>query len=109
MTQLALDLSPLVTPDYEPDATIQERYEAWIAANSWVLEAMEKLVARWLCSGHARVGMKQMWEVVRWQYGETTGSTFKANNDFTSRVARDLLARHPEWADAIETRALRAA
>ena len=107
MTQMTLDLSPLVTPDYAPEATIAERWEAWKSVNPWVLPTLESLVADWLAAGHKRVGLKQMWEVLRWRYGQTTGDTFKVNNDFTSRASRDLLELHPEWADAIETRCLR--
>jgi len=107
--QLALDLAPLVTPDYAPDLTIQQRFDAWIEANPWVLTTAERLVADWLAAGHSRVGIKQVWEVIRWSYGQTTGDTFKANNDFTSRVARRLIDLHPEWSEAIETRTLRAA
>ena len=107
--QPALDLAPLAEPTFETKPTIQERYEAWMALNPWVLTAMERLVEDWLAAGHARVGIKQMWEVVRHQYGRTYGDTFKANNDYTSRVARDLIDRHPDWEDAIETRRLRAA
>lgn len=106
-TQLAFDLAPLVTPDYEPEATIQERFEAWIAANQWVMPTLERLVADWLAAGHSRVGIKSAWETLRWQYGTTTGDAFKANNSFTSRAARLLIERHPEWASAIETRELR--
>ena len=104
-----LDLSPLVIPDHEPEATIAERYSAWIAANPWVLDAMERLIADWLDAGHKRAGIKQFWEVLRWEYGRTQGNEFKANNDYTSRISRDLIARHPDWQAAIETRALRAA
>lgn len=107
--QLALDLAPLVTPSYAPTATISERYETWKAANPWVLPTLERLVSEWLAAGHNRVGMKAVWEVLRWQYGKTTGEQFKANNDFTSRAARDLIERNPEWADAFELRELRAA
>jgi len=107
--QLSFDLADLITPQYAPEATIQERYSAWIAANPWVLDAMEHLIGAWLAAGHKRAGVKQAWEVLRWQYGRTTGDTFKANNTWTSRVARDLLARHPEWSEYIETRELRAA
>jgi hypothetical protein len=107
-TQLALlPLAPLVTPDHEPTATIQEQYEAWITENPWVLPLVESLVSSWLARGHKRVGIKQVWEVIRWQYGATTGDVFKANNNYTSRVARDLIAKHPEWAEAIQTRELR--
>src|SRR5690348_6374787 len=88
-----LPIVGLVEPDYEPDLTIQQRYELWIAANAWVLDAIESLIDRWLAAGHKRVGIKQMWEVIRFEYGATTGDRFRANNTFTSRVARDLLER----------------
>jgi len=107
--QLALDLSPLVQPTYEPTMSIAERWESWKAANPWVMSTLERLVQQWLDAGHHRVGMKAIWEVLRFQYGTTTGDRFKANNDFTSRAARDLITLHPEWADAFELRELRAA
>ena len=107
--QLTFEFAELVTPDHAPEATIQQKYDAWAAANPWVLRTLERLVADWLAAGHSRCGLKQMWEVIRWQYGVTTGSPFRADNDFTSRAARALLDLHPEWASAIETRALRAA
>ena len=109
MSDTLFDIAPLIAPDYEPELTIQERWEAWSVANPWVMQRLEALVAEWLAAGHSRVGIKQMWEVLRHQYGVTTGDRFKCNNDFTSRAARDLIDRHPEWAAAIETRALRAA
>ncbi len=109
MTAALFDLAPLVTPEPDRTLTTQERYEAWIAANPWVLDVAERLAARYLAAGRKRIGAKQIWEVIRYEYGATTGDPFKANNNFTSRVARDLIARHPEWSDAIETRVLRAA
>lgn len=107
--QLALELEPLTVPTYAPDLTIQQRFDLWIAENKWVIPTIELLIRRWLDAGHERVGMKQVWEVLRWQYGMTVGDTFKANNSYTSRCARLILERHPEWAGAIETRNLRAA
>lgn len=109
--QLALDLSPLVVPAHEPEATIQDRFEQFHDANPWIYTALESLTAGWLAKGHARVGVKQMFEVIRWQYGLATSGDrgFRMNNDFTSRYARLLVEAHPEWAAAIETRTLRAA
>jgi len=104
-----LELFPIVEPTYEPEATIQQRFDAWVAANPWVIPTVERLIADWLAAGHRRASLKQVWEVIRYEYGRTTGDRFKANNDFTSRAARLILARHPEWRDAIETRELRAA
>jgi len=108
-TQAELDLHPLVHVEHDHDATIQERFDAWTAANPWVMQTLERMVSDWLAAGHTRVGVKQCWEVIRWSYGTTTGDTFKANNNFTSRAARALIDAHPEWADAINVRELRAA
>ncbi|HKY57631.1 MAG TPA: hypothetical protein VJL80_06305 [Aeromicrobium sp.] len=108
--QLAFDLAPLVHAEPDSTLTIQQRFERFHADNPWVYSALESLTADWLTRGHRRVGIKQMFEVVRWQYGRSTsGDSFKVNNDFTSRYARALLDAHPEWADAIEVRELRAA
>jgi hypothetical protein len=106
--QLALDLTPLTVPTYEPEATIQQRFEQWEAENPWVMRTLEHLVDAWLSAGHSRVGIKSCWEQIRWQYGVTTGDTFKANNSYTSRAARLLIQRRPDLAAAIETRELRA-
>lgn len=107
--QLPIDLAPIVVPTYEAHLTIQQRWELWEAANPWVVPTIERLIANWLAAGHKRASLKQVWEVIRYQYGTTVGDRLKANNDFTSRAARTVLERHPEWADCIETRELRAA
>ena len=106
---MTLDLVPLVVPDYTPDLTIQQRFDAWIEVNAWIIPTVERLITEWLAAGHSKVGIKSLWETIRWQYGVTTGDKFRANNDFTSRVARLVIERNPLLADAIETRTLRAA
>lgn len=111
MTEPLFSTATLVHSDADADLSIAERFELFHANNPWVFEALEALTADWLARGHRRVGVKQMFEVIRWQYGrETSGDQgFRCNNDFTSRYARLLIERHPEWDDAIETRRLRAA
>lgn len=104
------DIQPLVRPECDPSLTIQERFDAFHAANPWVLTALEALIADWLAHDNAKVGIKQMFEVIRWRYGRaTTDTSFRLNNNWTSRYARLALDLHPEWAHAIETRVLRAA
>lgn len=108
--QPTLPIAGLVEVATEPEMSIQERFDAFHAANPWVADSLEALVADWLANDNSRVGMKQMVEVVRWEYGRRTkGDEFRLNNNYTSRYARLLIARHPEWADAIEVRELRAA
>lgn len=108
--QLALDLEPLAHPLHDPEATIQERFEAFHAANPWVYGAFERLTADWVTHGRSRIGIGMLTEVLRWQYNRTTvGDPFKINNDYRSRYVRLLIDHHPEWADVFETRALKAA
>lgn len=112
MDELTLfDTAVLVSPDALPaSATIQDRFEAFHAANPWVCDALERLTQDMLDRGHQRVGVKCLIEVIRWQYErQTVGSRWRLNNVFTSRYARLLLERHPEWDGVFEVRGLRAA
>ncbi len=109
-TDTLFDLAPLAVVEYEPNATIAERFTAFHDANGWVLTALEDLTRDWLAHGHHKVGIGALVEVVRWQYGRATqGDPFRINNDFWSRYSRLIVQRHPEWADVFETRSLRAA
>lgn len=109
MTQLALDLHPLITPDHEPESTIAERFDAFHERNPHVADALEALADQWLLL-HDRVGMKALFERLRWESGiQTAGDVWRLNNSFTALYGRLLISRRPEWADAINTRELRAA
>ena len=107
--QLELEIADLVTPDYAPEATIQERYEAWRDANPWVIPAIARLLDEWSDNGGRKVGVKSAAEVIRWRYQAVTrdAAGFKINNSYVSRVARDVIARFPHLASVIETRELR--
>lgn len=107
---LALDLSPLTEPTYEAEATIQQRYEQWRDANEWILPALARLLDDWSAHGSRRVGVKAATEWLRFFYArQIQSSDFRVNNSYTSRLARDLIARYPHLAAVIETRELRAA
>ena len=108
--QLALDLSPLTLPDYEPELTIAERFALFHAANPQVADLLEHLAREWFAAGHAKVGVKALAERARWESGlSTSGSLWKINNSFVSHYARLLIERNPQWADRINLRELRAA
>ena len=109
--QLALHMPELIEPTYDTEATIAERFAAFHSLNPWVADALETLAADWLAHGNKRVGVKALIEILRWSHGrQTTGDQgFALNNSLTSRYARLLLDRHPEWAEAISVRELRAA
>lgn len=103
-TQLELTFADLVTPDYEPEATLAERFQTFHESNPHVADALEALAAQWLAR-HERVGMKALWERLRWESGiRTDGKPYALNNNWPSFYARLLIARRPEWVDRIQTR-----
>jgi hypothetical protein len=105
-----LGLGPNDPLPFPTDDTLQARFEAFHAENPWVLERLEHLTGEWLRTGHDRLGIGMLFEVLRWQHRlDTRGDKFKLNNSLRSRYARALIDRHPEWVDVIETRELRAA
>ncbi len=109
MTDTLFDLQPLVPPEHEPEATIEERFAAFHAANPHVADALEALAAQWFAAGHRKVGVKALVERLRWESGvQTHGDVYRINNSLVSHYARLLIARRPEWAEQIETRTLRA-
>jgi hypothetical protein len=110
MSQLTLTLAPIVEPTYEPEATIQQRYEQWRDLNPWVLPWMARRAEEWVAAGGRRVSVKHLAEVLRASYFEVVRTdNFRVNNNVTSRLARDLIDRYPHLAECIETRVLRAA
>lgn len=108
--QLELDLQPLTQPDYAPELTIDERFDAFHSANPWVLQALIDLAEDWSNHGGRRIGVKGLVETLRWHHVRATrGDTFKVNNTLVSRYARRIIAERPHLASVIETRELRAA
>lgn len=90
------------------DQTIQERFEAFHAANPWVLEALERLTRRYLQGRRRKLGIKMLFELVRWHYAIETDDFdgFKLNNNYTSRYVRLMVERNPMWQDLFQTREL---
>lgn len=105
MTQLALDLADLVTPDYEPEASLADRFAAFHGANPHIADVFESLIEQWLVAGNERVGMKAVAEVLRWEAGlRMPGEAWAINNSYIAFYAREMLRRRPEWSDRIQTR-----
>jgi hypothetical protein len=107
--QLELPIGPLVEPDYSADLSIAERFAMFHDANPHVADALERLAEQWLVR-HDHVGMKALYERLRWESGiRTEGDAYRLNNVYTAHYARLLIERRPEWVDAFRLRELRAA
>lgn len=94
----------------DDDRTVQAQFEQFHQDNPDVFLKLEQLTADWLAH-QPTVGMKMLWEVLRWQTTTAVShvSGPKFNNNYTSRYARLILEKHPEWVGRIRVRELRAA
>lgn len=118
MTVQQMDLQPSLFDGDPPTVvecsvagSIQERFENFHRANSWVFTAIERLVAQYAATGRERIGIRMIWEVIRWSYAMRTTdptSEFRTNDHYHSRYVRLLIERHPEWEHLFELRRLRA-
>jgi hypothetical protein len=107
--ELGLHLAPLIHPGRK--ANIQGTFEAFHAANPWVMDSLVMLAREHRGAGHKRVGIGLLFEVLRWRYDiEVRGdSPWRMNNDLRSRYARLISSTVPDLTDAFELRELRAA
>jgi hypothetical protein len=95
-----------------PRKSIEQRFLAFHAANPHVLAELLKLARRAKGRGVSRIGIRMLWEVLRWQLTVETydpaGDPYKLNDHFHSRYARLLLEADPSLEGLIELRELRA-
>ncbi len=98
-------------PEVVECETLEQRTDRWLALNPWVLDELERLADERIGDGVPRFGVKALVERLRWDWskGRTEGDHWRLNNSYTSRLARRLIERRPEFADYIETRELKAA
>lgn len=97
-------------PEHSSALSIQERFEAFHKLNPWVAGQLVRLARKYLVMGRPRVGIKHLFEILRWDYAASTqGADFKLDNNFPSRYVRLISAQTPEIAHLFEQRQLRAA
>lgn len=78
--------------------------------NPLVYDALVRLARQAKARGHERIGIKMLFEVVRWEMFLKTSdaaSDFKLNNNYTSRYARLIMASEPDLAGIFFVRDLR--
>lgn len=105
------DQAPEFAP-VPPTDSIEKAFWLFHDANPWVYTALVRLARDMRSRGRERIGMKMLFEVLRWQWYRTTidaSSEFALNNNYTSRFARLIADREPDLADVFETRKLTSA
>jgi hypothetical protein len=108
MTQLALTYSaPSPVAAAEPDDSLDARFAEFHDDNPSVYEELRCMALAAVRAGRKRLGIGQLWEVLRWNRSmQTTEDAPSLNNDYRSRYARLLMHREPTLRGVFETRSL---
>ena len=93
----------------ERKMSIEERFQLFHAENPWVYREIVYMARKAKELGRKRIGMKQIFEVIRWNHAiKTRGENVKLNNNYSSRYARLIERQEPDLRDLFETRELKA-
>lgn len=99
---------PSVYDDAPDGRSLESRFREFHANNPHVYAELVKLARRARGRGVERIGIKMLWEVLRWQLQIETyhpgGDSFRLNNNFHSIYARLLMDENPELRGLFETR-----
>lgn len=89
-----------------PRPSLEVRFTDYCVANPHVLGELVKLAVEARRHGATRLGIAQLFEVLRWQTMIETSDPegFKLNNDFRAPYARLIMQRVPELDGIFETR-----
>jgi len=97
--------------DFEPDASIQQKFEAFHRENPRVYELLVKFSRQVKATGREHYSINAVFERIRWHvFIETKADDqFKLNNIYRSRYARMLMEKEPDLRDFFDTRELKRA
>lgn len=85
-------------------ATLAAKAAKWMDANPSAMALFRRFATEALLAGR-RIGIGAIAERVRWECAvQTSGDTFKVNNNHSAYIARRLIAEMPALASIIETR-----
>ncbi len=90
--------------------TIQAQFQRFHIRHPEVYYGLLRLARQADSSGRPRIGMKMLFEVLRWEWTiaglPDDAEEWKLNNNYTSRYARMVMDHNPDLAGLFETRAL---
>jgi len=100
---------PLAKPT-APDAPLnrlERQFRDFHSRNPQVYQTLVRLCREARAKGHRHIGIKMLWEVLRWEsMVKTSGKPWKLNNNYSSRYARLIMRQEPDLDGFFETRGL---
>jgi hypothetical protein len=99
-------LIELPTPVLPADS-IEQRFLAFHDANPEVYAALVRLAREARYRGATKLGLRQLWEVMRWEQGNFgVDDDYQLNDNFISRYARMIMRDEPDLTGIFELRTL---
>lgn len=95
-----------ILSESEQPESIQQQFLAYHERHPEVYRLLVTL-ARKACAKGRKVGMKCLWERLRWEIWISRDDDFKLNNNYTSRYARLIMEREWDLRGYFETRELK--
>lgn len=88
---------------------LERQFREFHQANPHVFDRLRQMAHAARRRGHRRIGMKMLFEVIRWEHMLKTEDPhgFKLNNNYTAFYARLLMQRDPTLDGMFETRGTR--
>jgi hypothetical protein len=102
--QIELDFRPTIEAG---GTTIPERFKRFHSANPHIYAALVNLARAFRAKrGSRKLGMKMLYEVLRWNYYMTTDSDeeYKLSNDFSACYSRLIMEQEPDLAEIFNKR-----
>ena len=85
--------------------SLQTDFDAFHRANPGIYRELVKLARKGIEAGATKLGIKQLFEVLRWdKMIRTNSDIFKLNNNMTAAYARKIMAENPDLAGIFNTR-----
>lgn len=90
---------------FAPPSAIDQAFWKFHRENPSVYETLVSMTREAQALGRSKIGMKMLFEVIRWQHlVHTKSDDFALNNNYTSRYVRIISEQHPELAHMFDTR-----
>lgn len=100
-----LSAPEIIAPVGKTTDWLGEKFDAFRVANPHVEVFIVEIARELKRRGFERIGMKMIFENLRWRYAlATRGSKYKLNNNYTSHYARYVMRKHPDLDGFFETR-----
>ena len=93
---------------FREESAADRRFREFHRDNPDVYRELMQLVREALRRGRKKIGIKMLWEVVRWnRFLRTNDEKYKLNNNLHSRYARLIMQKEQGLAGIFDTRELK--